>query len=87
MPKNRLLNFNHKTPDLALLNTPGKPVQLSRLWVKRPLLLAFTRHFGCTQCKEMPEELVGGRERIEKAVALALRQGLVICPIFPAVLL
>jgi len=31
------------------------------------LLLAFTRHFGCTQCKEMLEELVTGREQIEKA--------------------
>ncbi|MCJ7520564.1 MAG: AhpC/TSA family protein [Anaerolineaceae bacterium] len=67
MPRKRLLNFNHRAPDLALLDTVGNPVQLSRLWKKRPLLLAFTRHFGCTQCKEMLEEIVRGRERIEKA--------------------
>jgi peroxiredoxin len=63
----RQLNFNHRAPDLTLLNTSGEPVQLSSLWAKRPLLLAFTRHFGCTQCKEMLEELVKGREHIEAA--------------------
>jgi peroxiredoxin len=67
MTRKRLLNFNQKAPDLALLDTAGKPVQLSKLWKKRPLLLAFSRHFGCTQCKEMLEELVNGQERIEKA--------------------
>jgi peroxiredoxin len=67
MVKNQQLNFNRSAPDLALLNTSGQAVQLSSLWVKRPLLLAFTRHFGCTQCKEMLEELVTGREQIEKA--------------------
>jgi peroxiredoxin len=67
MPNNRRLNFNWSAPDLTLLNTAGEPVRLSSLWQQRPLLLAFTRHFGCTQCKEMLEELVGGRERIEQA--------------------
>ena len=67
MAKNRQLNFNRSAPDLTLLNTAGEPVQLSSLWAKRPLLLAFTRHFGCTQCKEMLEELVDGRDRIEAA--------------------
>jgi peroxiredoxin len=67
MPRHRLLNFNHQAPDITLLDTAGKPVTLSKLWKKRPLLLAFTRHFGCTQCKEMLEELVRGRERIEAA--------------------
>ena len=67
MSKNNRLNFNKAAPDLTLLNTAGEPVQLSSLWAQRPLLLAFTRHFGCTQCKEMLEELVSGRERIEKA--------------------
>jgi hypothetical protein len=42
-------------------------VQLSSLWAAQPLLLSFTRHFGCTQCKEMLEELVAGKERIEAA--------------------
>jgi peroxiredoxin len=67
MAKNKQLNFNRSAPDLTLLNTSGEPVQLSSLWVQKPLLLAFTRHFGCTQCKEMLEELVAGKERIEKA--------------------
>jgi len=30
-------------------------------------LLAFTRHFGRTQCKEMLDELVAGPEQIEQA--------------------
>jgi peroxiredoxin len=67
MAKNRQLNFNRNAPDQMLLNTSGKPVQLSSLWAQRPLLLAFTRHFGCTQCKEMLDELVAGREQIEQA--------------------
>jgi peroxiredoxin len=67
MAKNRQLNFNRSAPDLTLHNISGEPVQLSSLWAQRPLLLAFTRHFGCTQCKEMLDELVAGRERIEKA--------------------
>jgi len=67
MSKNKQLNFNRSAPDLTLLNTSGEPVQLSSLWADRPLLLAFTRHFGCTQCKEMLDELVAGQEQIEKA--------------------
>ena len=67
MAKNNRLNFSRQAPDLTLLNTEGQPVQLSSLWAQRPLLLAFTRHFGCTQCKEMLEELVNGKERIAQA--------------------
>jgi peroxiredoxin len=67
MAKSRKLNFNHIAPDLVLLNTDGEAVTLSTLWAQRPLLLTFTRHFGCTQCKEMLDELVNGKERIEKA--------------------
>ena len=67
MGKNSQLNFNAPAPEVTLLNTSGEKVVLSDLWKKRTLLLAFTRHFGCTQCKEMLEELVSGRERIEKA--------------------
>jgi peroxiredoxin len=67
MHRKRLLNFESPAPDLALLDIAGKPVKLSSLWKKRPLVLAFTRHFGCTQCKEMLDELVEGRDRIEKA--------------------
>lgn len=67
MAKPKHLNFNHAAPDLTLLNTAGQPVQLSSLWQERTLLLAFTRHFGCTQCKEMLDELVAGRQRIDQA--------------------
>ena len=61
------LNFDDSAPDLTVLDTGGKKVALSSLWAKRPLVLAFTRHFGCTQCKEMLEELVNGRQQIRKA--------------------
>lgn len=67
MTNKRQLNFNRNAPDLKLMNITGQLVQLSSLWAQRPLLLAFTRHFGCTQCKEMLDELVAGREKIEKA--------------------
>jgi len=67
MTRNKQLSFNRSAPDLALLDTAGEPVQLSVLWRQKPLLLAFTRHFGCTQCKEMLDELVAGRERIDAA--------------------
>jgi len=73
MKKNTQLSFNRSAPDVTLLNTAGEPVQLSSLWAERPLLLAFTRHFGCTQCKEMLDEIVAGRERIEAAgLAIAI---------------
>lgn len=67
MTKANQINFYRDAPEVSLLSTTGEPVQLSSLWQKRPLLLAFTRHFGCTQCKEMLEELVAGKERIENA--------------------
>jgi peroxiredoxin len=67
MAKSKQLNFNRSAPDLVLLDSSAEPVQLSSLWTQRPLLLAFTRHFGCTQCKEMLAELVNGRERILSA--------------------
>lgn len=67
MSRIKHLNFNHNAPDLTLMDLNGEPVQLSSLWTQRPLLLAFTRHFGCTECKSMLEELVSGREQIEKA--------------------
>lgn len=67
MEKDNKLIFYRNAPDLVLHNTTGGPIQLSSLWKERPLLLAFTRHFGCTQCKEMLEELVAGKERINDA--------------------
>ena len=67
MAKNTHLNFNVSAPDLTLLTPDREPVNLSSLWAEKPVLLAFTRHFGCTQCKEMLEELVIWRERIIEA--------------------
>jgi peroxiredoxin len=67
MPKSETLNFNQSAPDFTLQSVTGEFVQLSSLWAQKPLLLAFTRHSGCTQCKEMLEQLVSGRERIEQS--------------------
>jgi len=51
------LKFNDLAPDLELLGTQGKPIKLSSLWKKQVLILAFTRHFSCPQCKEMIDML------------------------------
>ena len=67
MKNEKHLNFYQNAPDLELQDTSGRSVRLSSLWQERTLVLAFTRHFGCTQCKAMLDELVSGRERIEKA--------------------
>lgn len=67
MKNKQHLNFNQSAPDLLLMDVDGREVRLSSLWQKKPLLLAFTRHFGCTQCKEMLEELVSGKEKINQA--------------------
>ena len=73
MPTSKQIEFNHSAPDLTLLNTSGEPIKLSSLWVQQPLLLAFTRHFGCTQCKEMLNEIVDGKDRITEAgLAIAI---------------
>jgi peroxiredoxin len=52
------LKFNDPAPDLELLTAHGVPVKLSSLWKDKVLILAFSRHFGCPQCKEMVDELV-----------------------------
>ena len=53
------LKFNDPAPNLELLNVEGKPVNLSSLWRKKSVILAFARHFGCPQCKQMVETLTG----------------------------
>jgi peroxiredoxin len=60
------LKFNDPAPDVSVLDTDGKPVQLSKLWKKQTLVLAFTRHFGCPQCKEMVDELHTIRPELKK---------------------
>ncbi len=65
MNKKNLLRFQDFAPDLRLQNAAGEAVRLSELWAARPLLLAFSRHFGCPQCKEMLDQLVELRDQIE----------------------
>ena len=72
MPKLAHLKFNDPAPDLELLDTDGKPRRLSSLWKQRVLVLAFTRHFGCPQCKEMVDALsTAAPEFKSKNLALA----------------
>jgi len=53
MAKTFRLRFSDSAPDLELVDTAGKPVRLSKLWKKQAMILAFARHFGCPQCKQM----------------------------------
>lgn len=53
MSKLAHLKFNDSAPDVELYDTAGNAVSLSSLWKKHVLILAFTRHFGCPQCKEL----------------------------------
>lgn len=67
------LKFNDPAPDLELQDINGMPVQLASLWKKQVLLLAFTRHFGCPQCKEMVDQLVAALPALKaKNLALAI---------------
>ena len=66
MSKKRL-QFNDPAPDLDLTTPDNITRKLSSLWKDKVLLLSFTRHFGCPQCKEMLEELVSGYPKIENA--------------------
>ena len=52
------LKFNDPAPNLELQHVDCRPVKLSSLWKKQVLILAFTRHFGCLQCKQMVDQLV-----------------------------
>lgn len=62
-----VLDFNDPAPDLDVRLALGGSVRLSALWSQQPLLLAFTRHFGCTQCKEMLDRLRAGQPQLEAA--------------------
>jgi peroxiredoxin len=67
------LKFNDPAPDLELATAEGGKVRLSTLWEGKTLLLAFTRHFGCPQCKEMLDKLVVSKtELLEKGLTLAV---------------
>ena len=73
MPNIAHLRFNDPAPDLEIQNVDGRPVTLSSLWEEQVLILAFTRHFGCPQCKEMVDELVHATPQIRsKNLGLAI---------------
>lgn len=73
MPNIAHLKFNDPAPDLELQDVNGTPLQLSFLWKKQVLILAFTRHFGCPQCKEMVDQLVSASPAFQaKNLALAI---------------
>lgn len=57
MAKNTPLKFNDPAPDVQLTTADGAQLHLSSLWQNQTLVLAFTRHFGCPQCKEMLTQL------------------------------
>jgi len=73
MSKQAYLKFNDLAPDIPVLDGDGKTITLSALWKTRTLVLAFTRHFGCPQCKEMMDELHTARPELEaRGLTLAI---------------
>lgn len=73
MKKTNFLKFNDLAPDLDLETAEGARIRLSSLWEKQTLVLAFTRHFGCPQCKEMLDHLVVSKaELAKKGITLAV---------------
>lgn len=67
------LKFNDPAPDVELLNSKGVPIRLSSIWKKGTLVLAFTRHFGCPQCKEMIDQLIDAHPALTgKGLRLAI---------------
>lgn len=73
MSKIAQLKFNDLAPDATLLDGGNKPVRLSSLWKKKVLVLAFTRHFGCPQCKEMVDQLIDAHQTLtENGLLLAI---------------
>jgi peroxiredoxin len=73
MSKLAHLKFNDLAPDTPVLDGDGRTIPLSALWQRRTLVLAFTRHFGCPQCKEMMDELHNARPEMEaRGLTLAI---------------
>ncbi len=71
------LRYNDAAPDVEVATTTGESIRLSSLWRDQPLLLVFTRHFGCPQCKEMLSQLVQTKTALEDAglAIAAITQG------------
>ncbi len=73
MEKLASLKFNDPAPNVELSDTEGNPLQLASLWQDKVLVLAFTRHFGCPQCKDMTDRLVEVQPQLlEKGLTLVL---------------
>ncbi len=73
MAQQNQLKFNDPAPDMKLLGADGNPIQLSSLWMEKPLVLSFTRHFGCPQCKEMVDQLIDSYQSLlERGLGLAI---------------
>ena len=71
------LKYNDLAPDIELLTPDSAKIKLASLWAEHTLLLAFTRHFGCPQCKEMLDQLAHARADLERAclTLVAITQG------------
>jgi peroxiredoxin len=41
-----LVDVGDPAPDVEVLDPQGRPVRLSTLWVERPVVLVFLRHYG-----------------------------------------
>ncbi|MBM3128174.1 MAG: AhpC/TSA family protein [Chloroflexi bacterium] len=67
MAKFARLKFNDPAPDAEILTTENKAIRLSSLWKEKTILLVFTRHFGCPQCKEMLAQIVEAKSEIARA--------------------
>lgn len=52
-----LLRVGDQAPDWECTLCDGKRIRLSELWAEQKVLLAFTRHLGCTFCREQLLEL------------------------------
>ncbi|MEW5720340.1 MAG: peroxiredoxin-like family protein [Chloroflexota bacterium] len=71
------LKFDDPAPDLEILTAGNTLIRLSSLWKEKTVLLVFTRHFGCPQCKEMLAQIVAERAEIEQSglTIVAVTQG------------
>lgn len=61
------LDFEAAAPDAELTDPTGQPVRLSALWADQPLLLAFLRHFGCSECLALVAMLREGQPQLARA--------------------
>ncbi len=61
------LNFNDPAPALTLPGADGVPVALASLWAAQPLVLAFVRHFGCSECHSLIALLREGQSQLAQA--------------------